>query len=78
VPSRLLAAARARAQERGFQRLTLWVLRENDQARSFYEALGFRQDGSARIDTALIGSPLREVRYVLALHPRVGAPAGGP
>jgi ribosomal protein S18 acetylase RimI-like enzyme len=62
----LLAAAIARAQERGFNSLTLWVLRENEQARSFYQALGFRADGCERTDTALIASPLNEVRYVLA------------
>ena len=64
----LLAAAVAWAQERGFRCLTLWVLRENARARSFYEAFGFHHDGSARIDTALIRFPLHEVRYVLALQ----------
>ena len=38
-----MGAAIARARERGFSSLTLWVLRENEQARWFYEALGFRR-----------------------------------
>lgn len=65
--SQLLAAAVARARERDFHLLILWVLRENDRARAFYEATGFRPDGSERIDRALIGSPLHEVRYTRVL-----------
>ena len=64
----LLAAAIGRAQERGFGSLTVWVLRENDRARSFYYAVGFRPDGCERTDTSLTGSALHEVRYVLSLE----------
>ena len=60
----LLAAAEPLAHKRGYRSLGLWALRENQRARSFYEAVGFARDGEERIDTGLIGSPLHEVRYV--------------
>lgn len=59
----LLAAADPLARKRGYRSLGLWVLRENQRARSFYEAIGFVRGGEERIDTELIGSPLHEVRY---------------
>ncbi len=64
IGRKLLAAAAVHAQERGYQALSLWVLRENQRARSFYEALGFSRDGKERTDTRLIGVPLYELRYV--------------
>ncbi len=63
----LLAAAVGRACEQGHYALSLWVLRENQRARSFYEALGFSSDGRERTDTHLIGAPLYEVRYVRSI-----------
>jgi len=59
----LVAAALARSRERGYRTLSLWVLRENQRARSFYEAVGFLLDGGERTDTCLIGEPLHEVRF---------------
>jgi len=50
------------ARRRGWQRLTLWVLRDNTRARSFYEAVGFSLDGAAR-DHDFSGTPVPEVRY---------------
>ncbi|HEY5900483.1 MAG TPA: GNAT family N-acetyltransferase [Burkholderiales bacterium] len=43
--------------------LTLWVLRDNQRARRFYESLGFARDGAEKTDTKLIGSPLHDLRY---------------
>ena len=60
---KLVAAALARARERGYHAVTLWVLGENQRARSFYEAVGFFLDGGERTDTRLIGAPLHEVRF---------------
>jgi len=67
VGRRLVDAAVAQAQERGYRNLTLWVLRENQRARSFYEAVGFSRDGEGKTDTRIIGTPLHEVRYVKSL-----------
>jgi len=67
VGRQLVVAAVARAQERGYRNLTLWVLRENQRARSFYEAVGFSCDGQEKTDMRIIGSPLHEVRYVRSL-----------
>ncbi len=50
----------------GFSAVTLWVLSSNRRAREFYEAFGFRLDGGAKIDTALTGTKLHEVRYRIA------------
>jgi ribosomal protein S18 acetylase RimI-like enzyme len=47
--------------------ITLWVLRENQPARRFYEHLGYLPDGAEKTDVALTGSPLNDVRYRKAL-----------
>ena len=39
-----------RAAERGYRKLTLWVLEMNRQAREFYDAFGFRPDDATKID----------------------------
>jgi ribosomal protein S18 acetylase RimI-like enzyme len=41
--------------------ITLWVLEDNDQARRFYEALGFKPDGTRKIRD--YGAPVATVRY---------------
>ena len=47
--------------------VTLWVLKENERARRFYERLGYAPDGAEKTDTQLIGSPLNDVRYRKAI-----------
>lgn len=47
---------------RGFTELTLWVLRENERARRFYQAAGWSPDGAAK-DEEWAGGVLHEVRY---------------
>jgi len=47
--------------------MTLWVLKGNDGARRFYERLGYAHDGTEKIDTQTIGSPLYDVRYRKAI-----------
>jgi ribosomal protein S18 acetylase RimI-like enzyme len=42
---------------------TLWVLKGNERAMRFYEALGFALDGEEKIDLKLTGAPLHELRY---------------
>lgn len=48
--------------KRGCTEATLWVLRENQRARRFYEAAGWRTDGKAK-DEELAGGTLHEIRY---------------
>ncbi len=43
---RLMAAAGESLQQRGFKAAALWVLKDNHEARRFYEQLGARQVGS--------------------------------
>ncbi|HYF83501.1 MAG TPA: GNAT family N-acetyltransferase [Clostridia bacterium] len=47
---------------RGFIKVTLWVLEDNKNARSFYEKQGFKFDGTVK--EIEIGKQLNEVRYV--------------
>jgi ribosomal protein S18 acetylase RimI-like enzyme len=46
---------------RDYRIATLWVFAGNDQARRFYEAMGFKADGASR--TLNPGTPLEAVRY---------------
>jgi GNAT superfamily N-acetyltransferase len=55
------------AARRGWTVMTLWILKGNERAARFYEALGFSLDGSERIDTHVIGAPIYELRYSKAL-----------
>lgn len=43
--------------------LSLWVLKENNPARKFYELVGYRADGAERTGTKLTGTPFVEIRY---------------
>ena len=58
----LLAAAVERLTELGYRRLVLWVLRDNERARRFYEANGWRADGTSTV-VEHGGRRLPEVRY---------------
>jgi ribosomal protein S18 acetylase RimI-like enzyme len=58
----LLETATAELRTAGFEPLVLWVLTANVLGRGFYEACGWRADGSNRpID--FDGTPVDEVRY---------------
>lgn len=52
-----------RARQRGFARVTLWVLDSNQRARRFYEKAGFTTDGASKTETVAPGVVLEEVRY---------------
>jgi len=60
----LMSAGLRRLAEAGFRAATLWVLGTNQQARRFYEAGGWRPDGTVKTDDSR-GFPLVEVRYRL-------------
>lgn len=67
----LCEAGMARAAERGFETLTLWVLELNERARGFYQALGFSWDGGEKVDDATSDRfPAR--RYRIELEDVVG------
>jgi ribosomal protein S18 acetylase RimI-like enzyme len=55
----------ARSAAAGYRSITLWVLRDNQRARRFYERAGFAPDGATNVLTGL-GSVI-EVRYRRAL-----------
>ncbi len=50
-----------RLEEWGYFKATLWVLKENTNARRFYEHLGFEFDGTEKL--IKIGKELIEARY---------------
>ncbi len=58
----LLAHVANDLKEQGFEGATLWVLDSNTRARRFYEAAGWRFDGSTKEDERP-GGVLHEVRY---------------
>jgi ribosomal protein S18 acetylase RimI-like enzyme len=62
VGRELMAAAVEHLTAAGFRQATLWVLASNVLARRFYEAAGWRPDGTSKVDD-LRGFPLEEVRY---------------
>jgi ribosomal protein S18 acetylase RimI-like enzyme len=48
-------------QSRGYTVATLWVFKDNQQSRRFYEAMEFRPDGASK--TLHPGAPLEAIRY---------------
>jgi ribosomal protein S18 acetylase RimI-like enzyme len=58
----LMDASLAGLAEAGYAEATLWVLDTNARARRFYEAAGWRPDGTVKVD-ATRGFPLAETRY---------------
>ncbi|WP_281425952.1 GNAT family N-acetyltransferase [Polymorphospora rubra] len=58
----LMAAGLRRLGEAGYHEVTLWVLETNWRARRFYEAGGWRVDGSTKTDSSR-GFRLAEIRY---------------
>jgi ribosomal protein S18 acetylase RimI-like enzyme len=61
----LMEMVLARTAAAGYRSITLWVLRDNQRARRFYERAGFAPDGATNVLTGL-GS-VSEVRYHRAL-----------
>jgi GNAT superfamily N-acetyltransferase len=58
----LLEAATNHWRDIGTDALVLWVLEDNDPARRFYEALGWRPDGGRQL-LEIAGTRLFEIRY---------------
>jgi ribosomal protein S18 acetylase RimI-like enzyme len=58
----LMEAGLRRLAEAGYREVVLWVLQSNERARRFYEAGGWRADGSSKTDDSR-GIALSEVRY---------------
>jgi ribosomal protein S18 acetylase RimI-like enzyme len=67
IGKRLAEEAERILKSGGYEDAVLWVLEDNQQARRFYEAMGFGLDGESKnIDW---GTPLKAVRYRKALQP---------
>jgi ribosomal protein S18 acetylase RimI-like enzyme len=59
--------ALAEAWRRGCAVVTLWVLASNENARRFYEAMGFSLDGGVKTEKESDGSESQEVRFLKSL-----------
>lgn len=62
IGSRLITWAHEWARERRVPEMTLWVLRENDRAKAFYQHFGWKETQDLRKE-AFGGSEITEVRY---------------
>jgi L-amino acid N-acyltransferase YncA len=62
----LFAHASETLRTQGFTRASLWVLESNARSRRFYEAAGWRADGTRKTET-LHGHQVIEIRYARAL-----------
>ena len=58
--------AQRHAAARGFRTMRLWVLRDNDRARRFYERAGYAPDGGTKEDD-FSGTPVTEIRYLITV-----------
>ena len=58
----LMAAAVDSLRSEGFRAATLWVLRDNERTRRFYERAGWVPDGDEK-DDFVAGATVSEVRY---------------
>jgi GNAT superfamily N-acetyltransferase len=65
VGQALMAAALADLAARGHAEATVWSFAANEGANAFYEAHGFRRDGSERTEAAWADVP--EIRYCRVL-----------
>jgi GNAT superfamily N-acetyltransferase len=65
--SALLAHSCWRLKQRGFERMTLWVLQANEGAIHFYQACGLAPDGGSK-QFELANKSLTEVRYATTLQ----------
>jgi ribosomal protein S18 acetylase RimI-like enzyme len=72
----LLDDALLRLSNRGFTSMFLWVLRDNANARGFYEARGWSLTGEERTDDRS-GFAIAEVRYEIRLDPTLQGSADG-
>ena len=50
-------------EEMGFSEATVWVLKENDLARNFYEKMGFKETSDSKTDKYDSDIILNEIRY---------------
>lgn len=75
VGKRLAEKAQQMLKSSGYKEATLWVLKGNDQARRFYEVLGFRSDGASK--ELNFGVPVKAIRYRKSLTSLEGGPGGG-
>ncbi|MFJ9752029.1 GNAT family N-acetyltransferase [Streptomyces chartreusis] len=62
IGKQLMAAALRTLGQADYAQAVLWVLEDNERARRFYQAAGWRPDGAAVVDTTG-GAALNKLRY---------------
>lgn len=68
IGGRLLAYALNAAYLNSYRQVELWCLKGNEAAQKAYEKAGFTLSGKERHSSNLIGTPLHELQYVIALQ----------
>jgi L-amino acid N-acyltransferase YncA len=63
VGKKLCTAAVSELEKMGFTEVIVWVLKENDQARNFYTAMGFNETNHSKLETYIQDVVLNEVCY---------------
>lgn len=62
IGKQLMLATLATLKQADYPQAALWVLEDNERARRFYEAAGWRPDGAAVVDTTG-GASFNKLRY---------------
>lgn len=60
---KLCTIAISELEKMGFSEVIVWILKENDQARKFYEAMDFNETGHSKLEPYNQDVALNEVRY---------------
>lgn len=58
----LMAWGLEEMRQKGYRRISLWVIEDNKRARKHYERMGFTHDGVSRIIN--VGKEIRDLRYI--------------
>ena len=66
IGTRLLSAAVDRLTSRGFTEASLWVFEANARGRAFYERMGWRADGTSRVEPEYAEPESRLIRSLVS------------
>ncbi len=71
----LMTRALKELEMEGYKDVRIWVLKENERARAFYEKMGFVVDGATKVEERK-GFDLHELRYARELEKDLGPNEG--
>ena len=62
IGAELMAWGVEELRQKGYSKISLWVIEENKRARKHYERMGFAHDGESRIIN--VGKEIKDLRYI--------------